>query len=358
MKKTSLYETHKKSGGKMVNFAGWMMPVQYTGIRKEHKAVRSCAGIFDVSHMGELEVTGEKAAVFCQWVTTNDIDKLRNGKAQYTLLCNEKGGVVDDIIIYKFGANHFFICVNASNTDKAYDWLLEKSKDFDVKVINSSNKFSQLAVQGPKAIEILNIVFGEKLNLISRFSFGKLKFRNFEVIAARTGYTGEDGFELFSPWSEAETLWNKIIEVGSEFGLLPCGLGARDTLRVEMGYSLYGHEIDEDISPIEAGLNRYVKFDKGDFLGRDILFNQFENGLGRKVVGFKMNERGIPREGYKLYNFDDNIGLVTSGTFSPSLEIGLGIGLVNSKNSLDEFEVEIRGEKRGALATGFPFYKK
>lgn len=359
MKKTALYETHKKSGGKIVDFAGWMMPVQYEGVRKEHNAVRVNAGIFDVSHMGEIEVTGSQAEHFCQCVTTNDIEKLNEGDAQYTLICNDKGGVVDDVIIYKLKDDYYFMCVNASNTDKAYKWILEKSKAFDVQVKNTSNLYSQIAVQGPKAIDLLNSVFDQDLNLISRFSFGKLRFNDFEVIAARTGYTGEDGFELFFSWDKAENLWNKLMEIGTEFGLKPCGLGARDTLRVEMGYSLYGHEIDEDISPIEAGLKRYVNFNKGDFIGKEALLKQTENGCSRKIIGFEMEERGIPREGYRIFSNGHQIGFVTSGTFSPSLEKGIGIGLVDIDSNLStDYKIEIRGEKKKVEVINFPFYKK
>lgn len=359
MKLTALNEIHRDSGGKMVDFAGWEMPVQYKGVRKEHKAVRNKAGIFDVSHMGEIEITGEDAFNFCQWVLTNDVGKMKEGKAQYTIICNDEGGVVDDVIIYKFGEEHYFICANASNTDKDFEWLLKKSSNFSVDIKNRSDKYSQFAVQGPNAIDILNRVFDHDLNSIPKFSFKKLNHDGYEVIAARTGYTGEDGFELFLPWGKAPGLWKSIVDTGKESGLELCGLGARDTLRIEVGLSLYGHEIDADISPIEAGLERYVKFEKGDFIAREILKKHYDEGCGRKIVAFEMEERGIPRHGYKIFKDDKHIGKVTSGTFSPSLEKPIGIGLIDSKDSsLKNLDVEIRGQKRKAAVTSFPFYKK
>ncbi|MGH7885850.1 MAG: glycine cleavage system aminomethyltransferase GcvT [Thermodesulfobacteriota bacterium] len=358
MKKTALYETHKKSGGKIVDFAGWQMPVEFRGVIKEHMAVRCKAGIFDVSHMGEIEVMGKEAADFCQWVATNDIKKLNVGNAQYTLLCNENGGVVDDIVVYKFCEDHYLICANASNTEKDFDWLCSKSGDFDVQIKNSSDKFSQFAVQGPNAVGILNKFFDSDLNLISRFSFGKLKFEDAEVIAARTGYTGEDGFELFFPSEKAENLWNGILNIGRDFGLELCGLGARDTLRIEMGYSLYGHEIDDDISPLEAGLKRYVKLKKGEFIAKDVLIKQCENGCGRKIIGFEMTERGIPRQGYKIFKNNNQIGIVTSGTLSPSLKKGVGIGLIDiNEDILTDIEIEIRRQMKKASISNFPFYR-
>ena len=358
MKKTNLYDTHKKLGAKFVDFAGWYMPVQFEGIRAEHNAVRNSAGIFDVSHMGEIDVVGKDATKFCNWVATNNILKIKEGKAQYNLLCYENGGVVDDVIFYKFSSEHLFICVNASNTEKVYKWLCEKSTNFDVNVTNSSSNYSQFAVQGPNAIGLLSEVLDYEMDSIKRFSFEMINYENFKIIAARTGYTGEDGFELFFDVNESIKLW-EIINNNNDFDITPCGLGARDTLRLEMGYSLYGHEIDESISPIEAGLDRYVKFEKDDFISKAVLEKQLKSNNKRNIISFIMDERGIPRQGYQIYYKDNIIGEVTSGTFSPSLEKAIGIGLINiSFENLEEIEVEIRGKNRKASITKLPFYKK
>nr|NIP29227.1 glycine cleavage system aminomethyltransferase GcvT [Candidatus Dadabacteria bacterium]NIQ13189.1 glycine cleavage system aminomethyltransferase GcvT [Candidatus Dadabacteria bacterium] len=257
MAKTTLYDTHKKNGARIIDFAGWEMPVQFEGVIAEHNAVRNSAGIFDVSHMGEIEVIGKEAIKFCNWITTNNVEKLKENKAQYTIICNENGGVIDDVILYKFSDEHFLFCANASNTIKVNQWILDNSINYGVEIVDKSNQYSQFAVQGPNSIKILNKVFHYDLNDIPRFSFELLKFNNSSVIAARTGYTGEDGFELFITNAYAVELWNRIYDAGKIHGLKYCGLGSRDTLRIEMGYPLYGHEIDENISPLEAGLERY-----------------------------------------------------------------------------------------------------
>jgi aminomethyltransferase len=360
MNRTALYEVHKKLGAKMIEFAGWEMPVEYTGIRDEHLAVRNSVGLFDVSHMGEVEICGKEAALLCQWVTTNDIAKLRNFQAQYTLLCNPRGGVIDDIIVYKFSDERFFICVNAVNTVKDYEWIKGAKNKFKAEVMNKSFDFSQLALQGPDSQVILNSVIGEDLSTLRRFYCRLVKWNDVDLIVARTGYTGEDGFEVFLPWDSALSLWNEILEKGKPYGLLPCGLGARDTLRVEMGYPLYGHEIDEDTNPLEAGLSRFVRIEKGDFIGKEAILNVMQTGLKKKLIGFEMLERGIPRQGYSILKDSIVLGTVTSGTLSPSLGKPIGMGYL-SRSDIEvgnEIQIEIRGTPRKAKIVSVPFYKK
>lgn len=359
MSRTALYEVHKRLRGKMVEFAGWEMPVEYTGIRDEHLAVRNSAGLFDVSHMGEVEVRGKEAASLCQWITTNDVANLKYLQAEYTLLCNPQGGVIDDIILYKFSDDHFFICVNAVNTVKDYEWIKNAGSRFKAEVLNSSPEFSQIALQGSNSQRILNEVFRMDLGALRRFYCQPVKWNRADLIVARTGYTGEDGFEIFLPWDRAKELWNEIMEKGKPFGILPCGLGARDTLRIEMAYPLYGHEIDEGINPIEAGLIRFIKIDKGDFIGKESLVNSIEKGLRRQLAGFEMIERGIPRQGYSILRGNDVLGAVTSGTLSPSLQKSIAMGyLKTGMESSNGVEIEIRGTRRKAKIVPVPFYKK
>jgi glycine cleavage system T protein (aminomethyltransferase) len=359
MNRTALYEVHRQLGGKMVEFAGWEMPAEYLGIRDEHLAVRNSAGLFDVSHMGEVEVRGREAASLCQWVTTNDVTNLKNLQAEYTLLCNPQGGVIDDIIVYKFSDDHFFICVNAVNTIKDYQWIKEAGSGFKAEVLNRSLEFSQIAFQGSNSGRILNDVFRMNLETLKRFFCQPVQWNGADLVVARTGYTGEDGFEIFLPWDRAKELWDDIMEKGKPFGILPCGLGARDTLRIEMAYPLYGHEIDEYINPIEAGLTKFVKIGKGEFIGKESLVNSIEKGLGRKLAGFEMVERGIPRQGYRIFKDNDVLGAVTSGTLSPSLQKSIAMGYLKSGvESSDEVEIEIRGTRRRAKIVPVPFYRK
>jgi len=358
MKKTALNSIHKELGAKMVEFAGWEMPVQYEGVRQEHLAIRKSAGLFDVSHMGEIEVKGRDAIKFCQWVTTNDAKKVQNFQAQYTLLCNNEGGVVDDVIIYKFSDEHFLFCVNASNSDKDYAWIKKEENNFDVVVSDKSSQYSQIAIQGPDSRTILSEALGENLDSIKKFRFEMINWNGYDMIVARTGYTGEEGFEIFLPWDGAPLLWNKLMETRREFQIKPCGLAARDTLRIEMGYSLYGHEIDEDINPLEAGLERYIKLDGDDFIGKAALTKALDAGLKNKLVGFELLERGIPREGYSIFNNGTFLGNVTSGTLSPSLEKSIGLGYLSIKANDDRIQIQIRDTFRDAKIVNTPFYSK
>lgn len=359
MKKTALYDIHKKNKAKMVEFAGWEMPVVYSSLKSEHKAVRENAGLFDVSHMGEIDVTGAEALDFCQHVTTNDVKTLEDNKAQYTIVCNEEGNVLDDVIIYKISDNRLFFCINASNIDKIYDWFKKQSQGYDVEVSNVSDQYSQIAIQGPRSGEILKRVAGDEISNIKRFRFDFLDWNGTEIMVARTGYTGEDGYEVFLPWDKGPELWEALLKEGESYGVESCGLGARDTLRIEATLPLYGHEISEDINPLEAGLDKYVKFNSDDFIGKKKLDTIREKGLKRKLIGFEMTERGIPRSEYKIHNNGDEIGFVTSGTMSPTLNKPIGLGLVNSDADLNgEIYVEIRGKKRKAKIVEVPFYNK
>lgn len=354
-----MFPIHRRLGAKIVEFAGWEMPVQYEGLREEHLAVRRDAGIFDVSHMGEIEIRGNEAARFCQYITTNDIRTIKDYQAQYTLFCNREGGVVDDVILYKLPQDRYLFCVNASNTAKDYEWIAGAGTDYDVEIEDMSARYSQIALQGPRSEEILSKCLSSDFGSLKRFRFLPFTWKGMELILARTGYTGEDGFEIFLPWDAGPVLWEGLMEAGGEFGIKPCGLGARDTLRVEMGYSLYGHEISDDINPFEAGLGRYVKTDAGDFIGRDALCGVLADGPGHRIYGFEMIDRGIPREDYRVFKDGAHIGRVTSGTLSPSLEKSIGMGYLNSGVVIgDVIQIEIRNTFREARVVNIPFYKK
>ena len=359
MNHTALYDVHRGMGAKMIEFSGWMMPLEYIGTRDEHLAVRNSVGLFDISHMGEIEVYGKEASLLCQLVTTNDISKLNNLQAQYTLLCNPEGGIIDDIIVYKISDEHFFICVNAVNTLKDYEWINSEESKFKAIVVNKSPEYSQIALQGPNSQIVLSSVLKMDFSRLKRFFFQFVKWKDSNLIVARTGYTGEDGFEIFLPWDLAKEIWGEIIENAQSYGIQPCGLGARDTLRIEMGYPLYGHEIEEDKNPFEAGLGSFVKFDKGGFIGKESLLGVIEKGIKKKLYGFEMLERGIPRRGYGIVKGDILLGAVTSGTLSPSLEKPIGMGYLKTDIYFDdEIEIEIRGTNRKAKIVSLPFYKR
>ena len=359
-RKTSLYEEHKRLGARLVEFAGWEMPVQYTGVIDEHTAVRTAAGIFDVSHMGEIEVTGPGAFALIQRLTTNDISKMADGRAQYSMFLNEKATVIDDIIVYRFDAKHYIIVVNASNVKKDLDWCLAHQTK-DAKVTDRSDDFALIALQGPKSEEILARLTKTNLAAIQTYWFSKGSVAGCEdVIIARTGYTGERGFELFCRTADAPKIWQALLEEGKPLGLKPAGLGARDTLRLEMKYSLYGHEITEETNPLEAGLSWVVKMEKaGGFIGQEKLAAIKAAGLQRKLVGFTMKERGIPRQGYPILIGDKAVGIVTSGTMSPSLQVAIGIAYVPTENAAvgNKIWVDIRGQAREAVVVETPFYQ-
>jgi aminomethyltransferase len=363
MKQTPLNAVHKALGARMVPFGGWEMPVQYTGVIDEHLAVRERAGLFDVSHMGEIEVTGAEALTLVQRLTTNDAAQLVDGQVQYSALCYPDGGVVDDVTVYRSSANHYLFCVNAANVDKDFAWMQQVRADSGLAGANLSNRsdeFAQLALQGPKAEAILGQLSGVPLSAIRYYHFGAGKVDGVPALISRTGYTGEDGFELYVPAAAAVNLWLQLLEVGKDDGLVPVGLGARDTLRLEKGYALYGHELSPAITPLEAGLGWIVKLEKGDFVGRDALVRQQAAGISRRLVGLVMEERGIPREGYPVFAGERQVGQVTSGTMSPSLKNGIALALVESACAVlnAELLVGIRDRKLKAKIVKPPFIKK
>lgn len=365
IKKTPLNENHKRLGAKMVSFAGWEMPIQYSQLKEEHQCVRHTVGIFDVSHMGEIRFKGPEAMNTLQWLTTNDVSKLNTNQAQYSLLPNASGGLVDDIIVYCLEKNNdYLVCVNASNKDKDFQWMMENNRG--AIVTDESSHWGQIAVQGPNALALLKLIFNDSFDSVKSFSVFKKSFTNHEgkpvkVIIATTGYTGERGAEVFVPWNQTENLWNLLLEKGSSLGVKPIGLGARDTLRTEMKYSLYGHEINEEINPYEAGLGWAIKPDAKDFVGRTAILKGKEKGLTKKLIGLRMLEKGIPRESYILYSKDEvQTGWVTSGTHSPTLDAPIGIGYVNLKDAEigTEILVDIRGRKVRAQVCKTPFINK
>jgi len=358
LKRTPLYEEHVRLGGRIVDFAGWEMPVQYKGLMEEHKCVRSNVGLFDVSHMGELWVTGDKALAELQSITSNDVSKLEVGNAQYSLLLNPQGGMVDDIIVYcmKKGTE-YMICVNASNSGKDYEWVKRHTKTS--KIENQSSRWAQIAIQGPKAFDLVYDVMRERFDDLKYYSFRLTKVGGQTWIVARTGYTGEKGVEVFLPNEAAPIFWRHLIEKGEKYGVRPIGLGARDTLRTEMKYALYGHEINDETSALEAGLGWVIKFNKGsDFIGKSALEAQKAAGLKRALIGFKLIDKGIPRQGYPLFSLENQqIGVVTSGTMSVTLNEPIGIGYLPQEMAAEgtEFFVQIRGRNVRARVVKTPF---
>ncbi|MFD0827610.1 glycine cleavage system aminomethyltransferase GcvT [Neobacillus sp. M.A.Huq-85] len=362
LKRTPLFETYKQYGGKTIDFGGWELPVQFSSIKEEHEAVRTKAGLFDVSHMGEVEVKGPDSLSYLQKMMTNDVSKLKDGGAQYTAMCYENGGTVDDLLVYKMEDNHYLLVVNASNIEKDYKWL-EDHLEGDVTLKNLSEQTAQLAIQGPLAEKVLQKLVKESdLSQIGFFKFQQeVKINGKTALVSRTGYTGEDGFEIYCKSDDAVDLWNAILEAGKEEGVLPCGLGARDTLRFESVLPLYGQELSPEISPLEAGIGFAVKLNKeADFIGKEALKEQKETGLPRKTVGIEMIDRGIPRHGYSVYKGEELIGEVTTGTQSPTLKKNIGLALIPTQYAeLDgEVEVEIRGKRLKAKVIPTPFYKK
>ncbi|KKB43840.1 glycine cleavage system aminomethyltransferase GcvT [Bacillus thermotolerans] len=361
LKRTPLFDVYKEYGAKTIDFGGWELPVQFTSIKEEHEAVRTKAGLFDVSHMGEIRVEGEDALSFLQQMLTNDLSNLQPNQAIYTVMCNEKGGTIDDLIVYMLADQDYLLVVNAGNTDKDFEWL-KRHQSGRVQVSNVSEEWAQLAIQGPLAESILQELSKETdLSEIKFFKFHpRVKLGNVYALVSRTGYTGEDGFEIYVESKEAPALWKAILDAGKEEGLLPCGLGARDTLRFEAGLPLYGQELTEDISPLEAGLGFAVKLKKDSFIGAEALRAQKEKGVPRKLIGLEMIDRGIPRHGYPVFADGKEIGQVTTGTQSPTLKKSIGLALVEAAFAVpgQEMVVEIRGKQLAAKAVKSPFYKR
>lgn len=372
LKRTALFEEHQKLGGRLIDFGGWELPVQYSGVLDEHLACRNAAGLFDVSHMGEVHVEGTGAEAFLNYLVTNDLSKAAMGQAQYSAMCNLNGGIVDDLVTYRRAQDRFLVVVNASNTEKDFAHMQKVLELFqqsspelakNLKLTNESSKYSQIAIQGPKAKDILQTLTQTPLSEIKTYWFREGEILGgITAILARTGYTGEDGFEIYVPWDRGPDVWRALITAGSPHGLKPCGLGARDTLRLEMKYPLYGNELTDETNPLEAGLGWVTKLDKGDFVGRAPVLRSKETGLKRKLVGLKLLDRGIARHGYAVYSADGKtqIGEVTSGTQSPCLKQSIGIAYVplNQANNGSRVTIDIRGQKIPAEVIPTPFYKR
>jgi aminomethyltransferase len=359
LKRTPLYPVYKDQA-RLVPFAGWEMPVQFSGIKAEHEAVRTRVGIFDVSHMGEVEISGPDAFALVQKLTTNDVSKLEIGRIQYTLMCQPDGGTVDDLLLYRTGEQSYLLVLNAGNIEKDVRWI-EKHQTGNVTVNNISEETALIAIQGPLAQQVLQKRTTVDLNEIKPFSFLKdVDIDGIPALVSRTGYTGEDGFELYFSAQSAPAMWKKLLEAGQPEGIVPCGLGARDTLRFEARLPLYGQELSETISPLEAGLGFAVKLDKGDFIGREALAQQKASGVPRKLVGLQMIDRGIPRTHYPVYIGEERIGEITTGTQSPTLKKNIGLALIKSDFAKigQHVEVEIRGKRLKAEVIKTPFYRR
>jgi len=360
MKRTTFYNIHKNLGAKIVEFAGYEMPIQYSSIISEHKAVRNSVGVFDVSHMGEVFVKGEKALDFVQYITVNDASKLFPGRVQYSAMCYEDGGIVDDLLVYRISQNEFLLVINASNIDKDFAWM-QKNNKFGVELTNRSDEFSLLAVQGPNSLKTLQKLTDTSINL-EYYHFTQLNIAGVDMIISRTGYTGEVGYELYFVGDEksAKNVWDKIFEAGKEFDIQPVGLAARDSLRLEMGFCLYGNDIDQTTNTLEAGLGWITKLTKSEFIGKDALLKVKEKGLNRKLVAITSDEKTFPRHGYDISVNNNKVGFITSGTVSPMLEKPIAMGYVETKYAEIGSDVNmlIRGKEVPAKVVKLPFVKR
>jgi aminomethyltransferase len=359
LKRTALNAVHRASGAKMVDYCGWDMPVEYSGITREHLAVRTAAGLFDVSHMGEIEVRGPQSLALLQHVTCNDVSRLHDHQAQYSALMLPEGCAVDDCVVHRFAPEHYLLCVNAANTDKDYAWMVQCNSGA-AEVINVSDQYSQIALQGPRALQILAKVTETDPGDLKYYWFRRARCAGVEGILARTGYTGEDGFEFYFPPASSQHLWNALLDAGKAEGLIPAGLGARNTLRLEAGFALYGHELDEETTLIEANLGWIVKLEKGDFIGRDVLWRQSQQGTSKKLIGLEMTDRAPARDGYEVSVNGTAVGEVTSGSPAPYLKKNIGMAFVPPEFSEvgREIQIEIRGRLASAKIVALPFYKR
>ncbi len=360
MKRTRFYDSHRKLNGRMIEFFGWELPVEYRGIIEEHLAVRSAAGLFDVSHMGEILIRGKDALALVQRLTPNDAGRLALHQAQYTALTTPQGTFVDDLLVYCLGPEEYLLVVNAANTDKDYAWVVTRQPGFDAAVENASDRYSQLSLQGPKAQEILQPLTDVNLSELKSFRAGRGKVAGVDALVSRTGYTGEDGFEIYLTEPEPASVWEELISKGTPKGLLPVGLGARDTLRLEACLMLYGNDIDETTTVLEADLKWIIKFKKGEFLGRDLLEKQLAEGIERKIVGFELREKGVPRPHYPVFVGGQKEGEVTSGTYAPYLKKSIGLVYLPVEHTEIglEIEVGIRKKKAAAVVIPTPFYRR
>ncbi|MBI2218278.1 MAG: glycine cleavage system aminomethyltransferase GcvT [Candidatus Rokubacteria bacterium] len=359
LKRTPLYEAHLKAGARMVEFGGWDMPVQYRGIIEEHRTVRSAVGLFDVSHMGELEVEGPDALATLQWLTSNDVGALEVGQVQYSVLCYPHGGIVDDLTVYRLAPDRFMITVNASNIDKDFAWVTERSRERAGRAAwkNVSSETALLAVQGPKAEALVGRLADRDVTRVGYYRFERGTVAGAPTVISRTGYTGEDGFELYTPADDARALWAALLDAGAKDGVAPIGLGARDTLRLEMRYVLYGNDIDETTNPLEAGLGWIVKPAKGEFIGRGAIERVRAEGVTRRLVGLEMAERSVARHGYPVVKDGARLGVVTSGSYGPSVDRSIALAYVDAAHAAvgSEVGVEIRGQAKAAKVVKTPF---
>jgi aminomethyltransferase len=360
LKRTPLYEQHRQLGARLVEFSGWEMPVQYSGILEEHRAVRTFAGLFDVSHMGEFRVNGADALAFLQHLVPNDVARLAINAALYTQLCLPTGGVIDDLLIYHLAEISYMLVVNAGNIEKDFAWVQQQSQGFDVLITNVSAETALLALQGPAALSTLQPLTPVDLSAIAYYHCASGLVSRANCLISRTGYTGEDGFELYCSVDDVVDLWQDLLTAGKEHGLLPAGLGARDTLRLEAAYCLYGHELDDTTNPLEAALGWTVKLTKGDFIGHDALAKVKAEGLKRKLVGVEMIERGVCRSGYAIYDGEKQIGVLTSGAPSPTLNKNIGLGYVEAALAVpgSTVQIDIRGRRAAARIVALPFFKR
>jgi aminomethyltransferase len=359
-KRTPLHSRHRELGGRMVEFAGWEMPVQYTGVIEEHRAVRTAAGLFDVSHMGEVRVRGAGAEGLLQRLTPNDVARLAPGRAHYSGLLTESGTYIDDLLIYRLAADDFLVVVNASNAERDFAWIAEHAAGSGAQVEDAGERYALLALQGPRALDILAPLVPPGAAALRYYGFLAGEVAGRPALISRTGYTGEDGFELYLEPQDAPAVWDRLLETGARQGLVPAGLGARDTLRLEAAMALYGHELDESTTPLEAGLAWVVKLDKGDFLGRDALAAQRAQGLRRQLAGFEVLGRGIARQSHRVLHQGNAVGTVTSGTFSPTLEKALGMAYLPPALAAPgtPVSIEVRGKELPARVVEMPFYRR
>ena len=361
LKLTPLDAQHRALGARMVSFAGWEMPIEYSGLSNEHLAVRTAAGLFDVTHMGQIEIAGKDALAAVQWMTSNDASRLTSGQAQYSGLLTPAGTFVDDVLVYRFAAEHFLLVVNASNVDKDYVWIVEQIRQFgDVTALDTSSRYALLALQGPIARHVMQRLTNFDLSGTKYYWFAHGEVAGVRATLSRTGYTGEDGFEVFVPPRQAAAVWNAILETGKDDGVIPAGLGARDTLRLEAAMRLYGNDIDAETTVLEADLEWIIGWKKGNFIGRDALLGQKESGVSRRLVGFEMTDRAIARHGYPVMIGGHKVGVVTSGTETPFLKKAVGMAYVQADRTAEgtEFDVEIRGRLNRARVVQLPFYKR
>lgn len=360
-KKTALYNAHGKYGGKVIDFAGWALPVQYEGLTAEHEAVRNNAGVFDVSHMGEVEVRGNQATDFVQNLVTNDVSVMNENQVIYGMMCYPNGGIVDDLLVYKHTNNFYLLVINASNVEKDFQWMKDNVGSYDAELKNTSEDVSEIALQGPKAEEILQELTDTNLSDIAFFYFKTdVKIAGRSCLVSRTGYTGEDGFEIYMKHEDAEHVWDKILETGKDKGAKPTGLGCRDTLRFEANMPLYGNELSPEITPLEAGFGNFVKLGKPNFIGKDALVKQKAEGLKRKIAAFEMVGPGIPRHGYEVLADGKNIGFVTTGYYSPTLKKNIGLAMVEIEFAElgKPIDIQIRKNVVRAKVVSRKFYNK